>query len=53
MEDEPIKTRVFEEVLSSKLAIRAQVFNYLAFTAERYVHSVCVIEGTGLAEPSF
>jgi HK97 family phage major capsid protein len=53
LEDEPIKTRVFEEVLSKELAIRAQVFNYLALTHERYAQSICVIEGTGLVEPTF
>jgi len=53
MEDDPIKTRVFEEVLSNELAIRAQVFNYLALTHERYPKAVATIEGTGLNEPTF
>jgi HK97 family phage major capsid protein len=53
MEDDPVKTRVFEEVLSNELAIRAQVFNYVALTHERYVKGVCKIEGTGLVEPTF
>lgn len=53
MEDEPIKMKTYEEVLSKELAIRCQVFNYLAFTSERYPQSVSIIEGTGLATPTW
>jgi HK97 family phage major capsid protein len=53
LEDEPIKTKVFEEVLSNELAVRCQVFNYLALTHERYATAVCTITGTGLTEPVF
>jgi HK97 family phage major capsid protein len=53
LEDEPVKTRVYEEVLSKELAVRAQVFNYLALTHERYATAIAVIQGTGLVEPTF
>jgi HK97 family phage major capsid protein len=53
MEDDPIKTRVYEEVLSNELAIRAQVFNYLALTHDRYPKAVATIEGSGLNSPTF
>jgi HK97 family phage major capsid protein len=53
MEDDPVKTRVFEEVLSKELAIRTQVFNYLAVTHDRYAQGISIIKGTGLAEPTF
>jgi HK97 family phage major capsid protein len=53
LEDQPVKTKVYEEVLSNELAVRAQVFNYLALTHERYVESVAVIQGTGLTAPVF
>jgi HK97 family phage major capsid protein len=53
LEDEPIKTRVYEEVLSNELAVRAQVFNYLALTHERYAEGISTIEGTGLVAPTF
>jgi HK97 family phage major capsid protein len=53
MEDDPIKTRVYEEVLSNELAIRAQCFNYLAGTHERYAKAIATIEGSGLNSPVF
>lgn len=53
LEDEPIKTKTYEEVLSKELAIRCQVFNYLAVTTERYPQSIALIEGTGLSTPAF
>lgn len=53
LEDSPIKTRVYEEVLSGTLAVRAQVFNYLALTHERYPEGLSLIEGTGLVAPTF
>lgn len=52
-EDAPVKTKVFEEVLSNTLAIRVQVYNYLAFTPDRYARSTGVISGTGLVTPTF
>lgn len=52
-EDSPVKTRVFEEVLSGTLAIRVQVFNYLALTHERYNKSIGVVTGVGLVTPTF
>lgn len=53
LEDQPVKTRVYEEVLSKELAVRAQVFNYLALTHERYAEGISTIEGTGLVTPTF
>ena len=53
MEDTPVKTKVFEEVLSNTLAIRLQVYNYLAFTPDRYPKSISIISGTGLITPTF
>lgn len=41
------------EVLSANLQVRVQVWGYLAYTAERYPKATSVIEGTGLATPSF
>lgn len=53
MEDVPVKTRVFEEVLSGTLSIRIQAFNYLGITHARYPKSVSVISGSGLTQPTF
>jgi HK97 family phage major capsid protein len=53
MEDDPIKTKVYEEVLSDELAVRCQVFNYASVTHERYKQSIATIEGTGLETPVF
>jgi len=52
-EDAAPKVRVFEETLSGSLQIRAQVYGYFAFTAERYAASTSVITGTGVTTPSF
>jgi HK97 family phage major capsid protein len=53
LEDNPVKTKVYEEVLSGELAIRAQVFNYLAITHERYAEGIATVEGAGLVTPTF
>jgi len=52
-EDDPIKTRVFEEVLSQTLAVRIQCFNYAGLTFGRYPQSLAFVQGTGLSSPSF
>ena len=52
-EDAAPKVRVFEETLSGTLQIRAQVYGYFAFTAERYAASTSVITGTGVTTPTF
>jgi HK97 family phage major capsid protein len=52
-EDAAPKVRVFEETLSGTLQIRAQVYGYFGFTAERYASSTSVITGTGLVAPTF
>ncbi len=48
-----LRTRALPEVLSGNLAVRLQVYRYVAFTAERYPSGISVIAGTGLATPSF
>ncbi|MGI8439994.1 MAG: phage major capsid protein [Thermoleophilaceae bacterium] len=53
MENEPLQTRVYEEVLSGTLSIRVQVFNYLGITHARYPKSISVISGTGCTQPTF
>lgn len=46
--------RVMTEVLSNQLAIRLQLFNYVAFaSASRYPSGTCLIEGSVLTAPSF
>jgi hypothetical protein len=50
-EDAAPKVRVFEETLSGTLQVRAQVYGYFGFTAERYASATSVITGTGLANP--
>ena len=53
LEDDPIKTKVFEEVLSGTLAVRVQVYNYAAVSHGRYPQSNAFVVGTGLSTPSF
>lgn len=48
-----LRTRVLPEVLSGTLQVRTQVYGYLAFTAERQPKSICLVQGSGLAAPSF
>lgn len=43
-----IRTRVLMEVLSGALQVRAQVYNYLALTAERRPKAMSIISGTGM-----
>jgi HK97 family phage major capsid protein len=47
-----MRTRVLSEVLSGTLQIRFQVYNYLAFMANRRPEAISVISGTGLIAPS-
>ena len=48
-----LRTRVLPEVLSGTLQVRVQVYGYLAFTAERQPKSIALIQGAGLATPTF
>jgi hypothetical protein len=52
-EDNAPRVRVFEEVLSGTLQVRAQVYGYFGFTASRYAKASAKITGTGLAAPTF
>ena len=49
MEDGYPRIRVFEEVLSGKLALRIQLYNYVAFFGDRYPKATAKITGTGLS----
>jgi HK97 family phage major capsid protein len=51
-EGEPNRATYFE-VLSANLAVRFQVWGYLAFCGERYPKSISKISGTGLVTPTF
>jgi HK97 family phage major capsid protein len=43
-----MRTRVLTEVLSGTLQVRLQVYNYVAFMANRRPEAISVISGTGL-----
>ena len=43
-----MRTRVLSEILSGTLQVRLQVYNYVAFMANRRPESISVISGTGL-----
>ena len=48
------KAEVFRETLSAEATVRFRLYNYVAFTAERYVGvNTSIVSGTGLAAPSF
>jgi HK97 family phage major capsid protein len=53
MEDQPVKTRVDESIGSANLNVVLQLWNYFAFTTERYSKSIATIGGTGLVAPTF
>lgn len=46
-------TRAHDQVLDANLAVRLQLYNYFAFTTERYSKAVATIAGTGLVAPTF
>jgi HK97 family phage major capsid protein len=48
-----LRARVLFEVLSGTLGVRFQVYNYVAFTAERFPSATSIIAGTGLVTPTF
>jgi len=47
----PLVSRVFDQVLSGTLQVRAQVRAYSAFISGRQPESICKISGTGLVNP--
>ena len=48
-----LRVRALPEVLSGQLAVRFQVYAYVAFTAGRYPVATSAIRGTGLIAPTF
>ncbi len=46
-------TRVFEDVLSGNLAVRLQLYSYIAFTSELRSTANASISGTGMATPVY
>lgn len=46
-----MRSRVLTEVLSNTLQVRLQVYNYVAFMANRRPEAISVISGTGLIAP--
>lgn len=49
----PLRTGVFEDVLSGTLQVRLQVFAYSAFISGRQPEAIARIRGTGLKAPTF
>jgi len=48
------KAEVFRETLSAEATVRFRIYNFVAFTAERYVGvNTSVVSGTGLVTPTF
>lgn len=48
------KAEVFRETLSAELTVRFRLYNFSAYTAERYAgENFSVISGTGLVAPTF
>lgn len=49
----PLYTKVFEDVGSGTGTIRYQVFAHSLFLSDRYPKSLCIISGSGLADPTY
>lgn len=47
----PLRTAVYEDVLSGTLQVRLQVFAYSAFISGRQPEAIGIVSGTGLANP--
>ncbi|WP_395659143.1 hypothetical protein [Nocardioides sp.] len=47
-----LRTRVLTEVLSGTLQVRLQVYNYVAYMANRRPAALSVVSGTGLIPPT-
>jgi HK97 family phage major capsid protein len=48
-----LKSEAFRETKADQLSVLLRVYNYAAFTSNRYAASVGVISGTGLTPPAF
>lgn len=48
-----LQARVMEQVLSSTLTVRLQLYAYSAFASGRFPKSITIISGLGLAAPTF
>ena len=48
-----LKSEAFRETKADQLSVLLRVYNYAAFTANRYAPSVAVINGTGLTPPAY
>lgn len=48
-----VRTRTLPEVLSGNLAVRFQLYNFMAFIPDRRPESTSVVAGTGLVAPTF
>ncbi|TCO64947.1 phage major capsid protein [Actinocrispum wychmicini] len=46
------RTRVLQEVLSGTLQVRFQVYEYVAFMADRRPEQISILKGTGLLAPA-
>lgn len=53
MEDQPLKVRVDESIGSAALNVVLQLWNYYAYSTERYSKAIATIGGTGLVTPTF
>jgi HK97 family phage major capsid protein len=53
LEDQPVKTRIDESIGSANLNVVLQLWNYYAFSTERYSKATATIGGTGLVAPTF
>jgi HK97 family phage major capsid protein len=51
--ESPVRAFRFQEVLSGTLQVRLQVFSYSAWMPDRYPNGVGLVQGTGLATPTF
>lgn len=49
----PLRTAVYEDVLSGTLQVRLQVFAYSAFISGRQPGGITKLSGTGLKVPTF
>lgn len=50
--EDGVQSATFEEVVSSTLAIRLQLWGYSLAALDRYPVGICAINGTGLAQPA-
>lgn len=48
-----LKSEAFRETKADQLSVLLRVYNYAAFTANRYAASTAIISGTGLTPPAY